>query len=65
MRRSYSFIVTTVRFNGELPCEASGGGAPGAVAGVAGVPAPSPGASEKPSLSARLKAMVKKWFSRQ
>jgi hypothetical protein len=65
IRRSYSFIVTTVRFTGGQPCEAPGGVLPGP--GVAG-PGPHPQApgpaAENRSLYARLKALAKKWFSR-
>jgi len=65
MRRNYSFIVTTVRFAGEQPCEPLGGVLPGAeVAGSGPHPqAPSPPAGNR-SLYARLKALAKKWFSR-
>ena len=65
VRRTYSFIVTTVRFTGEQPCAATGGVAPGTeVAGpVASPPAPGPAAGNR-SLYARMKAAVKKWFSR-
>jgi hypothetical protein len=65
MRRDYSFIVTTVRFTGEQPCEAPGGLLPGAEVAGPGPhpPAPAP-AAENRSLYARLKALAKKWFSR-
>jgi hypothetical protein len=64
MRRNYSFIVTAVRFTGEEPCEAPSGLLPGAeVAGAGPHPQARP-AAENRSLSARLKALVKKWFSR-
>lgn len=65
MRRSYSFIVTTVRFTGEQPCEASAavlsGAAPALKAPVAQISSPAP---ETRSLSMRLKALVKKWLGR-
>jgi hypothetical protein len=65
MRRSYSFIVTTVRFTGEQPCEASGGVFAGTeVAGSIPAPQAAPAAAESRSFSARLKALAKKWFSR-
>jgi hypothetical protein len=65
VRRSYSFIVTTVRLTGEQPCEAPGGVLPGAEATGAGPApqAPTP-AAENRSLYARMKAMVKGWFGR-
>ena len=65
MRRDYSFIVTTVRFTGEQPCEAPGGLLPGTEVAGPGLhpPAPAP-AAENRSLYARLKALAKKWFSR-
>jgi SH3-like domain-containing protein len=65
VRRTYSFIATTVRLAGEQPCEAPVSLLPGA--GVAGPgpspPAPSPATASR-SLFARLKALAKKWFSR-
>jgi hypothetical protein len=65
MRRSYSFIVTTVRFTGEQPCEAPGAILPGPEVAGAGAPAQAPGVlAGNPSFYARLKAAVKKWFSR-
>jgi len=65
MRRSYSFVVTTVRFTGEQPCEAAGGVAAGAGIAVAGAPPQAPGPTvEKPSFYARMKALAKRWFSR-
>jgi hypothetical protein len=65
VRRTYSFIVTTVRLTGEQPCEPPGGVLPGAEATATGPapPAPPP-AAENRSLYARMKAMVKKWFGR-
>jgi hypothetical protein len=65
MRRSYSFVVTTVRFSGEQPCDTPGGILPGVeVAGAAPhLPAPPPVAEDR-SLYTRLKALTKKWFSR-
>jgi len=64
VRRTYSFIVTTVRMTGEQPCEAPGGLLPGAdVAGSGAHPQAGPVAEHR-SLYSRLKALVKKWFSR-
>jgi len=65
MRRSYSFVVTTVRFTGEQPCETPGSVLPGAqVAMPSAQPvAPTPKAENR-SLYARLRALAKKWFSR-
>ena len=65
MRRNYSFIVTTVRFTSEDPCEAPSGLSPGAdVAGPVPPPrAPGPAAQDR-SPYARLRALAKKWFSR-
>ena len=65
MRRSYSFMATTVRLAGEQPCEAAAVLAPGAGRAVPGpVPqAPAPAAGNR-SLYDRLKALVKKWFGR-
>jgi uncharacterized protein YgiM (DUF1202 family) len=64
-RRSYSFIVTTVRFTGEQPCEASSGLLPGAeVAELGAHPPASTPAAENRSLYARLKALAKKWLGR-
>jgi hypothetical protein len=65
VRRSYSFIVTTVRLAGEQPCEAPVNLLPGAGVAAPGPSrqAPSP-AGAKASLYARLKALAKKWFSR-
>jgi len=65
MRRNYSFIVTTVRFAGEQPCEASRGQLPGTEVGAPGAHPPAPGPTAgNLSLYARLKALAKKWFSR-
>ena len=65
MRRNYSFIVTTVRFIGEQPCEAPGGVLPAAEAAGPGPHSQAPSAAaENRSLYARLKALAKKWFSR-
>jgi hypothetical protein len=65
MRRDYSFIVTTVRFTGEQPCEAPGGLLPGAqFAGLSPHPQAPNRAAENGSLYARMKALAKKWFSR-
>jgi hypothetical protein len=65
MRRSYSFIVTTVRFAGEQPCQSSGDLLPGAVAAATGPASKSPSpAAENRSGYSRLKALAKKWFSR-
>jgi hypothetical protein len=69
MRRNYSFIVTTVRFIGEQPCESPGGLLPGAEVAVLDPllgphpPSPAP-VTENRSFYAHLKAMAKKWFSR-
>lgn len=65
MRRSYSFIVTTVRFTGEQPCEAPGSVLPTPGTAEHGLrpPAPNP-AAEHPSLYARLKALARKWLGR-
>jgi hypothetical protein len=65
MRRSYSFIVTTVRFTGEQPCDPPGGLLPGTEVAGAGShpPVPTP-PIENRSLYARLKALAKKWFNR-
>jgi len=64
MRRSYSFIVTTVRFIGEQPCEASDL-LPGTGVAASGPPPQTPGpVTENGSLYARLKALAKRWFSR-
>jgi hypothetical protein len=64
-RRNYSFIVTTVRFIGEQPCEPAGGLLSGAEVAKSGANPPAPGpATENHSLYARLKALAKKWFSR-
>jgi hypothetical protein len=65
MRRSYSFIVTTVRLAGQQPCEAPGGTLPGVdMAGPGARPqSPSP-AQGNPTFYARLKALAKKWFGR-
>ncbi len=65
MRRSYSFIVTTVRFAGDQPCEApasflAGTGAAENARTQPIVPTP----AENRSVLARLKAAVKKWFGR-
>jgi hypothetical protein len=64
-RRSYSFAVTVVRAAGQQPCETADSILPGSGALVAGDthPATKPDAADH-SMSARLKAMVKKWFSR-
>ncbi|HXM44919.1 MAG TPA: SH3 domain-containing protein [Bryobacteraceae bacterium] len=65
MRRNYSFIVTTVRFTGEQPCEAPGGLLQGAeMAGSGTHPHPPTPAAQNPSLYARLKTLAKKWFRR-
>ena len=65
VRRSYSFIVTTVRLAGEQPCETPGGALPGAeVAGSSLHPPAPPPAAENRSLYARLKGIVKKWLGR-
>jgi hypothetical protein len=65
VRRSYSFIVTTVRLAGEQPCEAPGGLLPGTdVAAPGALPQGPVPALEKPSFYARLKALAKKWLSR-
>jgi hypothetical protein len=65
MRRNYSFIVTTVRFIGEQPCEAPRSLLPATeVAGHGAQPQAPPPAAEDRSLYARLKALAKKWFSR-
>jgi hypothetical protein len=65
MRRSYSFIVTTVRLTGEQPCQTPGGIQSGAeVTGPSPhpqVPAP---VAENRSVYARLKALAKKWLGR-
>jgi hypothetical protein len=65
VRRSYSFIVTTVRLTGEQPCETPGGILPGVeVAGAVPHPqAPAP-VAEGRSVYTRLKALTRKWFSR-
>jgi hypothetical protein len=60
MRRSYSFIVTTVRLSGEQPCEAPAGLLPGTVVAGNG---PAPPAPETGGLSSRMKAITKKLFS--
>jgi len=63
MRRSYSFVSTTVRFTGAVPCQPAGTELTGDE--VAGAAETSPGPPAAPqSLYARMKAMVKKWFSR-
>jgi hypothetical protein len=65
VRRSYSFIVTTVRFTGEQACEAPGSAPPGAeAAGTGGTPPGAPAAAENRTFWGRIKASVKKWFSR-
>jgi hypothetical protein len=65
VRRSYSFIVTTVRLTGEQPCEAPGGVLPGVeAAGLGPAPQTASPPPAKLSLYARLKALAKKWFSR-
>ncbi len=65
VRRSYSFQINTVRFAGEQPCEKLGSLLPGVE--VAGYKAASPApatSGPKPSLYARLKALVGRWFAR-
>jgi len=63
MRRSYSFVVTTVRFTGQQLCETPGGVLPGAEVAGNSPHAPAPGpVAESRSLYARLKVMVKKWL---
>ena len=64
VRRSYSFIATTVRFTGDQPCEA-----PGTLPtlGVAEAGSPQPAASPaagKPSFWGRLKTRIGRWFAR-
>ncbi len=66
MRRTYSFVVTTVRFVGEQPCEAAG------AALLAGAAAPTPEGSatavvpgEKPSTMHRFKLFVKGLFGKK
>ncbi|HLY15842.1 MAG TPA: SH3 domain-containing protein [Bryobacteraceae bacterium] len=66
VRRNYSFIVTTVRFVDEKPCEAPAS----LLAGTGNPPGPRlPAASAPPpedrSLYARFKAMAKKWLGRR
>ena len=65
MRRSYSFIVTTVRFASEQPCEAAGNVLPSVETASSGnvSPPPQPPAEHR-SFIARLKAAAKKWFGR-
>jgi len=65
VRRNYSFVVTTVRFTGEQPCETPGVALPGAEIAGPSPPAPLPSpAAQNASLYTRLKALAKKWFSR-
>ena len=60
VRRTYSFIVTTVRLSGEQPCQPAANGLPGLeVAGTAPQPGRTPASH---SLYARLRAMLGKWF---
>jgi len=64
VRRSFAFIVNVVRFAGEEPCAAAGNLLAGSAVG-SGLQIPPPGAPPADrSLSARLKALAKKWFSR-
>jgi hypothetical protein len=64
MRRSYSFIATTVRFTGEQPCETPAPLLPGVdLAEAAPHPQPSGPTAESRSPYARLKALARKWFS--
>ncbi len=60
-RRAYSFIVTTVHFSGEQPCESPATQV--AATGIPGSSLPSPTAASL-SMFGRLKATVKRWFSR-
>jgi SH3-like domain-containing protein len=64
VRRSYSFIVTTVRLAGEQPCEppASLLAGPAGAESNSSPKAPSPPAGS--SLYARLKTLAKKWLGR-
>src|SRR5450755_831685 len=65
MRRAYSFIVTTVRFTGEQPCEAAGNILSGAGVPLRGpIPKAAGPAVEERSILARLQAMAKKLFGR-
>jgi hypothetical protein len=65
MRRAYSFIVTTVRFTGEQPCEAADNILSGAGVPLSGpIPKAAGPAVEERSILARLQAMAKKLFGR-
>ena len=65
MRRSYSFLVTTVRLAGEEPCAASGDIlAPGQMPAKADAEPRPQAPAEHPSLFARLRSFARNWFKR-
>ncbi|HUO28112.1 MAG TPA: SH3 domain-containing protein [Bryobacteraceae bacterium] len=64
-RRTYSFVLTTVRLAGEEPCSASGNIlAPGQAATHGDLPPHPPAPAVHPSLFARVRSLARNWFKR-